>query len=161
MLVLAWGAGLFLATHFFGNLEDKQRNPNSNPQSIHSNGQVEVRLASSRQGHYYATGQINGEDVEFLLDTGATDVAVPADLAQQLGLQAGAAVTVRTANGQAVGHRTRLKQLKLGDIVLEDVAALIAPGMAGDEVLLGMSALKKLEFTQRDGTLLLRQSTLQ
>ncbi len=161
MLILAWGAGLFLATHFFGKLEDQQRNPNSTPQSIHTNDYVEVRLASSRQGHYYATGQINGQNVEFLLDTGATDVAVPAELARQLGLQAGAAVTVRTANGQSIGHRTRLKYLKLGDIVLEDVAALIAPGMAGDEVLLGMSALKKLEFTQRDGTLLLRQSTLQ
>jgi aspartyl protease family protein len=41
------------------------------------------------------------------------------------------------------------------------VAALIAPGMGGDEVLLGMSALKQLEFTQRDGSLMLRQSTLQ
>ncbi|WP_417661759.1 retropepsin-like aspartic protease family protein [Pseudomonas sp.] len=161
MLILAWGAGLFLATHFFGNLEDKQRNPNSNPQSVHANGYVEVRLASSRQGHYFASGQINGESVEFLLDTGATDVAVPAELARQLGLQAGAAVTLRTANGQTTGHRTRLEQLKLGDIVLHDVAALIAPGMTGEEVLLGMSALKKLEFTQRDGTLLLRQSTLQ
>ncbi|MGX5221047.1 retropepsin-like aspartic protease family protein [Pseudomonas segetis] len=161
MLFLAWGAGMFLATHFFGNLEDKQRNPNRDPQSIHANGYVEVRLASSRQGHYYANGQINGENVEFLLDTGATDVAVPADLARRLGLPAGAEVRLRTANGQTTGHRTRLKQLKLGDIVLQDVAALIAPGMAGDEVLLGMSALKKLEFTQRDGTLLLRQSTLQ
>ncbi|WP_346427727.1 retropepsin-like aspartic protease family protein, partial [Pseudomonas aeruginosa] len=53
----------------------------------------------------------------------------------------------------------RLDQLQLGDIRLSGVAALIAPGMDGDEVLLGMSALKQLEFTQRDGTLVLRQNT--
>ncbi|MGC3645910.1 retroviral-like aspartic protease family protein, partial [Pseudomonas aeruginosa] len=55
--------------------------------------------------------------------------------------------------------RTRLDQLQLGDIRLSGVAALYAPGMDGDEVLLGMSALNQLEFTQRDGTLVLRHNT--
>ena len=92
----------------------------------------------------------------FLLDTGATDVAVPGALAQELGLEAGAPVSVNTANGRSTGYRTRLSELTLGDIRLQDVRALIVPGMDGDEVLLGMSALKQLEFTQRDGTLVLR-----
>ncbi|ERI52284.1 hypothetical protein N878_19660, partial [Pseudomonas sp. EGD-AK9] len=68
---------------------------------------------------------------------------------------------ISTANGRATGHRTRLASLRLGDIELRDVAALIAPGMDGDEVLLGMSALQQLEFSQKGGTLVLRQSTLQ
>jgi aspartyl protease family protein len=161
MLVLAWGAGLWLATHFFGKWEDAQRNPNSDPESVHGSGYVEVHLASSRQGHYLAGGKINGEAVTFLLDTGATQVAVPTEVAQRLGLQAGAPITISTANGRATAHRTRLQRLQLGDIVLTDVDALIAPGMGGDDVLLGMSALKQLEFTQRGGTLMLRQSTLQ
>ncbi|WP_424483647.1 retropepsin-like aspartic protease family protein [Pseudomonas sp.] len=161
MLVLAWGAGLWLATHFFGRWEDAQRNPNSAPESVHGSGYVEVQLASSRQGHYLASGKINGEEVTFLLDTGATQVAVPIEVAQRLGLQAGAPITISTANGRATAHRTRLQRLQLGDIVLTEVDALIAPGMGGDDVLLGMSALKQLEFTQRGGTLLLRQSTLQ
>ena len=161
MLVLAWGAGLWLATHFFGKWEDAQRNPNSAPESVRGNGYVEVHLASSRQGHYLANGSINGAAVTFLLDTGATQVAVPIEVAQRLGLQAGAPITISTANGRATAHRTRLQRLQLGDIVLTDVDALIAPGMAGDDVLLGMSALKQLEFTQRGGTLMLRQSTLQ
>lgn len=161
MLVLAWGAALLLATQFFADWEEGRRNPNRAPESLHGNGYVEVNLASGRQGHYMAGGKINGEAVTFLLDTGATQVAVPTEVAQRLGLQAGAAITISTANGRATAHRTRLARLELGDIVLTDVAALIAPGMGGDDVLLGMSALKQLEFTQRGGTLVLRQSTLQ
>lgn len=161
MLVLAWGAALLLATKFFGDWEDAQRNPNRTPESVHGGGYVEVHLASSRQGHYMADGKINGQAVTFLLDTGATSVAVPVEVAQRLGLQAGAAITINTANGRATAHRTRLQRLQLGDIVLTDVDALIAPGMGGDDVLLGMSALKQLEFTQRGGTLMLRQTTSQ
>jgi len=161
MLVLAWGAGLLLATHFFGNWEDSQRNPNQTPQSVHGNGFVEVSLASSRQGHYLVNGEIDGQEVTFLLDTGATAVAVPEALARKLGLKRGAPITLSTANGRSTGHRTRLATLRLGDIELRDVAALIAPGMDGDEVLLGMSALQQLEFSQKGGTLVLRQSTLQ
>ncbi|UTW09468.1 retropepsin-like aspartic protease family protein [Pseudomonas benzenivorans] len=161
MLVLAWGAALLLATRFFGDWEESRRNPNRHPESVHGSDYVEVRLASSRQGHYRADGRINGEPVTFLLDTGATQVAVPVEVARRLGLRAGTAITISTANGRATAHRTQLASLQLGDIVLHDVDALIAPGMGGEEVLLGMSALKQLEFTQRDGTLMLRQSTLQ
>ncbi|MEF2040101.1 TIGR02281 family clan AA aspartic protease [Pseudomonas aeruginosa] len=159
MLVLAWVAGLALATRYFGVWEDRQRNPNQAPQSSHGDGYVELRLASSRQGHYLLNGQINGQGVTFLLDTGATQVPVPEALAARLALERGAPITLSTANGRATGWRTRLDQLQLGDIRLSGVAALIAPGMDGDEVLLGMSALKQLEFTQRDGTLVLRQNT--
>ena len=90
-----------------------------------------------------------------------TQVAVPSAVAERLGLARGAPIVISTANGRATGHRTRLASLRLGDIELRDVAALIAPGMDGDEVLLGMSALQQLEFSQKGGTLVLRQSTLQ
>ena len=78
-----------------------------------------------------------------------------------IALNRGGPNLISWANGRATGHRTRLDRLRLGDIELRDVAALIAPGMDGDEVLLGMSALKQLEFNQKGGTLVLRQSTLQ
>lgn len=161
MLVLAWGAGLLLATHFFGEWEDARSHPNRQPQSLHGSGYVEVQLASSRGGHYLVDGQINGATVTLLLDTGASQVVVPSAVAQQLGLERGAPVMISTANGRATAHRTRLASLQLGDIVLHDVAALIAPGMDNDQILLGMSALKQLEFSQKGGTLVLRQSTLQ
>lgn len=157
MLVLAWGAGLFLATRFFAEWEEGRLNPNREPVSQLQGGQIEVQLAGNVQGHFVASGKINGEPVTFLLDTGATDVAVPAELAERLGLQRGTPVMLHTANGQTTGYRTVLNSLSLGDIVLRDVRAIVAPGFRSEQVLLGMSALKQLEFTQRAGTLVLRQ----
>ena len=159
LLVLAWCAGLFLATRFFGEWEQRRENPNTQVSSQQVDGYIEVKLVGNGQGHFVADGQINGQPVNFMLDTGATDVSIPAGLAQRLNLEKGATVTLSTANGRSQGYRTRLQQLKLGDIVLHDVRALVAPGLSGDQVLLGMSALKQLEFTQRGGTLLLRQTT--
>ncbi|POA22124.1 TIGR02281 family clan AA aspartic protease [Pseudomonas sp. FW300-N1A1] len=159
LLVLAWCAGLFLATRFFGVWEQRLENPNTQVSSQQGDGFIEVKLVSNGQGHFVADGQINGQPVNFMLDTGATDVSIPSRLAERLNLEKGAPVTLSTANGRSQGYRTRLKQLKLGDIVLHDVRALVAPGLGGEQVLLGMSALKQLEFTQRGGTMLLRQTT--
>lgn len=158
LMFVAWGAGLFLATRFFGQWEARQENPNAVVTSEHHEGYIEVKLLGNGQGHFVANGQINAQPVEFMLDTGATDVAVPATLADRLGLERGAPVTLSTANGHSQGYRTQLDRLKLGDIVLHDVRAVVAPGLDAKQVLLGMSALKQLEFTQRSGTLLLRQT---
>ena len=158
LMFVAWGAGLFLATRFFGQWEKHQENPNAVVTSEQHEGYIEVKLLGNGQGHFVATGQINGQPVEFMLDTGATDVAVPAELADRLGLKRGMPVGVSTANGRTQGFRTELGRLQLGDIVLRDVRALVVPGLGDDQVLLGMSALKQLEFTQRSGTLLLRQT---
>ncbi|MFS0825740.1 retropepsin-like aspartic protease family protein [Pseudomonas phoenicis] len=158
LMLLAWAAGLFLATRFFGQWEARQYNPNTQVQSEHGADFIEVRLLGNGQGHFVADGAINGQAVHFMLDTGATDVAIPEGLARQLGLERGAPVTLSTANGRTEGYRTRLAELALGDIRLRDLRALVVPGLDGDQVLLGMSALQRLEFTQRGGTLLLRQN---
>ncbi|ATR81504.1 TIGR02281 family clan AA aspartic protease [Pseudomonas sp. FFUP_PS_473] len=157
-LILAWAAGLFLATRFFGQWEQRQENPNKVVSSVRGEDYIEVQLVGNGQGHFVADGQINGQAVHFMLDTGATDVAIPERLATRLGLERGAPVTLSTANGRTEGYRTRLDELQLGDIRLLDVRALVVPGLGGEQVLLGMSALKRLEFTQRSGTLLLRQT---
>jgi aspartyl protease family protein len=159
MLIIAWAAALFLATRFFGEWEQRQENPNSNVASEHGEGYVEVQLASNRQGHFVMTGQINTREVQFMLDTGATHVAVPEDIANTLRLQRGDRVEVSTANGRTEAFRTTLERLQIGDIVLQNVRALVVPGLDGEQVLLGMSAMKQLEFTQRGGNLLLRQTT--
>jgi aspartyl protease family protein len=159
MQVLAWGAGLLLATRYFGHWQDRQRNPNPQPASEHAADYVEVRLVGNGRGHFVASGVIDGQAVEFLLDTGASAVAIPAAVAERLGLKRGEPVSLLTAGGHSEGFRTRLASLSLGDIQLHDVPALIAPDYPGDQVLLGMSALRQLEFTQRDGTLLLRYHT--
>ena len=118
MMVLAWAAGLLLATHFFGQWQDAREMPNPAPVSLHANGYIEVRLLGDPLGHFRARGSINGTPVVFLLDTGATDVAVPESLVEALNLPRGAAMELHTANGRATGYRTHLARLQLGDIVL-------------------------------------------
>jgi aspartyl protease family protein len=159
LMIIAWGAALFLATRFFGEWEDRQENPNAVVTSQHGDGYIEVQLVSNRQGHFVTTGKINDRFVQFLLDTGATDVAIPEDVADTLELQRGVPVWVSTANGRSEGFRSSIERLELGDIVLHNVRALVVPGLDGEHVLLGMSAMKQLEFTQRGGTMLLRQTT--
>lgn len=159
LLILAWAAGLYLATQFFGGWEQRRDNPNAVVTSEHGEGYIEVQLASNGQGHFVSSGLINGQPVQFMLDTGATDVALSEAMARTLALKRGAPVSVSTASGRAQGWRTEIDTLQLGDIQLRNVRALVVPGFDGSQVLLGMSALKQLEFTQRGGNLLLRQTT--
>ncbi|MCJ8168531.1 retropepsin-like aspartic protease family protein [Atopomonas sediminilitoris] len=160
MMIIAWIIGIWLAARFFAQLEERQVNPNSVPVSEQlSDGSVEVILKRNRHGHYVASGTINGQPVVYLLDTGATDVAIPQALAQRLALERGAPVQLATANGVSSGYRTQLQRLTLGDLRLTNVRATVAPNLTGGEVLLGMSALKQLEFTQRGDELRLRLAT--
>ncbi len=79
-------------------------------------------------------------------------------MAQRLGLRKGSEGYAVTANGTVRTWSTVIDTLQMGNIILYDVAADINPGMNGlDEILLGMSALSQIEFTQRDGQLLLIQ----
>jgi aspartyl protease family protein len=157
MMILAWVAGLSLAAMWFSGLEERRINPNQTPESITTDRAIEVRLQSNAQGHYLLGGQINGRDVTFLLDTGATFVAIPAGVADRLGLPRGRRIAVNTANGMADSYTTRIDSLRLGAIGLVNVNAGIVPGMDGEEILLGMSALRQLDFSQRGGELILRQ----
>lgn len=156
MLGATWIIGLILLTYFFSGVLEKQYNPNQSPESSKGLDSIEVRLKQNKMGHYVANGFINGQAVTFLLDTGATNVSIPAHLQQRLGLTAGYQYQAQTANGIVTVSQTRLKQLQLGEIILRDVNASLNPGMQQDEILLGMSALKQLEFTQRGDWLVLR-----
>ena len=157
MTYAAWLLVLGLLTFGFNDWLDTQRNPNRSVHSAVVDGGTQIVLERNRYGHYNVSGRINDQPVEFMLDTGATLVAIPAKLADRLGLVRGAPTQVKTANGTAIAYATRLASVRLGDIELRDVRAHISPGMDGDEVLLGMSVLKKLEFSQRGTSLTLRQ----
>ncbi len=156
MVVLAWICGLGLLVFVFSDLLEKQVNPNSDPISERMGAQTEVRLKQNRQGHYVTSGFINGEEVIFLVDTGATDVAVPAHLANKLQLQAGRQGLARTANGTVRVAESTIDTLRIGDIELRNVKANLNPGMQDNHILLGMSVLRQLEFTQRGDWLILR-----
>ena len=155
---IAWFIGIALLVFVFQDLLDGQYNPNQDPQvSLQSNGKAEVILQQNRQGHYVTTGAINDTKVTFLLDTGATQVSVPAHIADKLSLQAGNKYRVQTANGSISVYQTTINELRIGNIYLYNVAAHINPSMDADEILLGMSALKRVEFRQTGKQLILRE----
>jgi aspartyl protease family protein len=158
MQALAWIVLLVIGVFYFGDLLDRQYNPNQDIQTRHTQeGLREVVLQRNKYGHYVTAGLINGQAVTFMLDTGATGVAIPEIVASRLGLKRGRAYPTQTANGVATSYATGLDLVSVGAIELRDVQAAIAPGLQTDQVLLGMSFLKHIEFTQRGDTLILRQ----
>lgn len=157
MFAMAFILGIAMLTVFFGGIEEHQRNPNQNPESILLAQSVEVVLKRNRRGHYVVTGAINNRPVELLLDTGATDVVIPEALADKLQLKRGRPMRAMTANGPVTVYETYIDQLSIGDILLFNVRASINPAMSPPAVLLGMSALGQVEFVQSGDSLTLRQ----
>lgn len=155
---IAWIIGIALLVFIFQDALDEQYNPNQSPQlSLQPNGKAAVTLQQNRQGHYLTNGTINGTQVTFLLDTGATQVSIPAHIADRLALKAQGQQRVQTANGVISVYQTQLNELRIGNIYLYNVAANINPSMKADEILLGMSALKRVEFSQTGKQLILRE----
>ena len=153
----AWILGFLLLALIFSKILEQQSNPNQSISTLQTADFQEVVLIRSRNGHYMFDGEINRHKVTFLVDTGATITAIPGELQQKLGLKAGPATSVSTANGITTAYLTRLDQLSIGDIELFDVNASIIPGMGVDEILLGMNVLKHFELVQRGNELIIRQ----
>ncbi|PHS32441.1 MAG: TIGR02281 family clan AA aspartic protease [Methylophaga sp.] len=148
VLLLA-GMGLI-----FNTMLDDINNPNQKLEiSFNQNGGREIVLERNKYGHYVATGQINGQSVVFFLDTGATLVAIPEHIADDLNLKKGQSFLSQTANGKSKSYETTISELTLGDIVMTNVPASISSGMEFDEILLGMSFLKHLHMVQQGKTL--------
>ena len=115
MQVLAWLTFLGLGVFYFSDILEKQYNPNQSLETRHTaDGLAEVVLQRNRQGHYVTSGEINGLPVTFILDTGATGVAVPSAVAQRLGLQPGRAFSTQTANGPSVSYAVNLERVGVG-----------------------------------------------
>lgn len=159
MMYISWIFVLGLLTWFFDGFEQNKQNPNQDPLHSSSNNINEVVLKRNAYGHYVTSGSINGHKVTFMLDTGATNVSVPERLAEQLNLKKMARGRSSTANGYVNIFLTRINEIKIGSIVVQDVPASINPGMNhSKQILLGMSVLKNVEFAQKGDSLTLRQS---
>ena len=115
-------------------------------------GRQNVTLSADARGHFVTMGSINGGSVRFLVDTGATLVALPAAEARRLGIDylRGERGQVQTANGVAVAYRVKLDTVKIGDIEVNNVDALVSENDAMGVTLLGMSFLNRMEM-KRDG----------
>ncbi|HSH98325.1 MAG: TIGR02281 family clan AA aspartic protease [Methylophilaceae bacterium] len=117
-----------------------------------------VTITSNEAGGYYTDGAINGVIVKFLVDTGANVVALNTRTATNAGIDysKGGFVGVHTANGTTTGYHVVIDSLKVGSIVLTHVDAVV--GVNGpDFVLLGMTALRRLQMSQDGNTITLVQ----
>ena len=124
-------------------LAGAQPSVNRNPQ---------VTLSSNERGQFIAEGLINGGSIRFLVDTGANIVAIPGGEARRLGLDfaKGKRGIVQTANGPAPSYRIKLDSIRVGEIELLNVDAIVMDGGGLSHALLGMTFLDRVEM-KRDG----------
>ena len=120
--------------------------------ALSTGGRAQATLAADTRGHFMATGQINGQSVHFLVDTGASMISMNASEARRLGVNylKGQRGYAQTANGPATVYKVRLDTVRVGDISVTDVDALVHDGNALPLVLLGMSFLNRVEM-RHDG----------
>jgi aspartyl protease family protein len=117
---------------------------------------AQVTLAAGPRGHFVGEGAVNGQPVRFLIDTGATSIALPASLAQRAGIdfRKGEPGLSNTANGLVPVYRVNLDTVRLGAIELQSVEAMVFE--AGlDTALLGMSFLNRVEMRREGDTMTL------
>ncbi len=156
-IIAMWLVIIVMVYFLFNNVLESDYNPNQQVVTQQVQDKSAVILKRNRYGHYVTRGKINNQPVTFLLDTGASDISIPEKIARKLNLKYGAERRYQTANGSIFGYLTMVQSVSIGKIQLNNVRASINPKMDGDEILLGMSFLKYIEFTQRGDTLILRQ----
>ncbi|MCL2715671.1 MAG: TIGR02281 family clan AA aspartic protease [Alphaproteobacteria bacterium] len=118
-----------------------------------------VSVPRDSHGQYWTAGHIDGQRMEFLIDTGATTVALNQTSASRFGLypnQDDYRITISTANGTVKAAPTRISTIEVSGIVVHDVEAIVLPDEALAHNLLGVSFLNKLRrFALADGTMVL------
>lgn len=112
-----------------------------------------IALELSANGTYYVEGSVNGIPTRFQIDTGATSVSIPSELAYRAGMVCKAEGVSNTANGVARICHSAVRQVTFGPFTLEDFPATMLPNL--DVPLIGMNALRRLHMEQRDGVLTL------
>lgn len=111
-----------------------------------------VTLYADAQGHFLSECRINGATLKFLLDTGATTVALNSGDAKyaKIDYKRGEPIQVSTANGVVTAYRVMIASLQIGGITLHQVPASVLEGGSPSVVLLGMSALNRLDMKRHD-----------
>jgi aspartyl protease family protein len=121
-------------------------------------GGTQIVLAAGSGGHYFAAGSINGRAVQFMVDTGATTVALSAADADRIGLKWRDAprALAQTANGVTVMHVVMLSSVRIGDVEIPNVEATVVPAPM-PHVLLGNSFLRRFQLRQENDILRLEK----
>jgi aspartyl protease family protein len=120
-------------------------------------GSGQVVLTADSRGHFISTGAINGMAVRFMVDTGASTIALSIPEARRLGINylAGTPGRASTANGVVQAYRVKLDSVRVGDITLNNVDAMVIDGGGLNIALLGMSFLNRTAMKQDGYTLTL------
>jgi aspartyl protease family protein len=105
----------------------------------------ELQIKQSLDGHFWVEARLNGQEVRFLVDSGATTTSISGRTARQAGIEpsSGIPAVVQTANGKVAVQRGRAERLEVGHIVREDLAVHISDGF-GETNVLGMNFLSSL-----------------
>lgn len=121
-------------------------------------GGQRIVLTADPSGHFLPDGQINGKSVKFMVDTGATTVALGAAEAHRINLkyEHGRRIQMSTANGLSTGYLIRLASVRVGDVVAYDVDAVVSP-QPMPFVLLGNSFLNRFQMQKNNDQLTLEK----
>jgi len=149
MYLITWLLAFFLFFLFFYYYKNA-----SPPEYSVKGGLLSIPVDSS--GHFRIKGSINGQEIIFLIDTGATIVGIPQNIAKDLQLPSLYPITMKTAAGDVSGSLTRLNQLQFGNFTLNNVKAAIVADTASQEVLLGMNVLSDFVILQENNQLIIK-----
>lgn len=120
----------------------------------------QLMISADRRGSYFTHGQINGRSINFLIDTGASSVAINENLARSLDLDymnPTRRLLVETAAGMKTGYRVVLNEVTIGGISLYNVQGTVISGDSPSVPLLGMSFLSQLEIEKKQNLMILRK----
>ena len=130
-------------------------------EAVAPTGLRSISLPRDARGHFQAEGRIDGQRIDFMVDTGASVVALNEKSAARFGLRPSRGdynATVNTANGTIKAAPTRIAMMEVGGLIVRDVEAMVLPDEALSENLLGLSFLSKLKrFEYANGRLVLEQ----
>ena len=163
--VTNFGVTLIQATSKFAILEIEGKQSkyllgNRVSASYKAQKKIRTQIFRDQQGFFTTKGMINGTSVEFLVDTGASAIAINSLMARRLGIQYkldGTTTRVETASGTVPAYSIKLKRVKVGDITLKNVAALVIEGNDPGTPLLGMSYLGQLNIINEGRVMTLEQ----
>ncbi len=119
-----------------------------------------VVLTKARNGHFEVEARVDGRRIEFLVDTGASHIALRESAAARLGIYprpSDYTVRVSTANGITKAALVQLRSVEVGDIVVRDVPAIVHSDQGLGVNLLGMSFLSRVRWTHERGKLVIEQ----
>jgi aspartyl protease family protein len=129
--------------------------------AVPQSGNRSLNIPRDGRGHFQTEGRIDGQRIGFMIDTGASVVALNETSAARFGLRPSRGdynATVTTANGTIKAARTRLAMLEVGGLIVRDVDAMVLPDEALSENLLGLSFLSRLKrFEYANGQMVLEQ----